>query len=144
MKATHWLILFLVLITTGCERVTQADKDAAIAAVRRNVEAMQQEKVEEVLATVHPESPSYEQTRQIVNDIAEKFQLRYELSGLQVELATPDTIRVAFEQVTESAGEADEFPANKVFGVHLLKKDKGTWKIWATEVRRVERLDAGE
>ena len=136
----------LLLLLAGCGRVTDADKQAAVATVRRNLDAMNAGDIDAMMATMHPRSPVYAKMPDLARSIAEKFKLKYVLEKAEVETAAPDAIRVGFVQVTHKVSGEEDFPDNRVFGTHLLRRDGDAWKIWDTQARRMERLDeaAGE
>src|SRR5687768_11361203 len=93
----RWLIgfaaSFLFLATTGCGP-DAAERDAALATVRRNVEAMERESVPDVMATVHPESESYEKMETLIRTIASRHHLKYDLKDLHIEKASAKEVRI--------------------------------------------------
>jgi hypothetical protein len=129
------------LLLSACQRVTDTDRQAAVDCVRANLAAMEKGDVAAVLATVHPKSAAYRQMPQNVQAITSKYQLTYVLETAEVEQAASDGIKVHFVQVTRKAGGEEEFPDNRIEGVHLLKRDGSTWKIWSTQVRQARTLD---
>ena len=48
---------------------------------------------------------------------------------------------MSFKQKTEKLGERGQFLSNIVEGVHTLRPDKGTWKIYKTLQTKVTGLD---
>ena len=132
----------LLLLLAGCGRITDADRQAALATVQRNLDAMNSGDLDAMMATIHPSSPVYAQMPALTRSIAEKFKLHYVLEKAEVESATDDTVRVGFVQVTRKLSGDDDFPDNRVFGTHLLRRDGAAWKIWETpQPRKVERLE---
>jgi hypothetical protein len=125
---------------TSCGKPSQADQQIALEVVRRNVQAMQSGNVEEVLKTVHPQSPGYAQTRQVLEDLFKRFQLSCELEELTVESVSREGVRAGFVQVTDKVSGDDGFQKNRLRGTHMLKKDGATWKLWQTEVGEMEPL----
>jgi hypothetical protein len=130
------------LVAGACQRAANVDREAALEVVRRNAQFMQEEKIDEMMATLHPQSPTFAQTRAIMEGLAEKFDLKCELKALEVVSATPDEIRVRFDQTTSKVKGEGGFPASRVVGIHLLKKDGNAWKIYSTEEISAEVLDA--
>lgn len=145
MKKTGGLILMMAaLIAGGCaQQETAVSDDESLAAVRANIKAAQEEDLEAYLATIHPESPSYQQTRELVGRLFNDFDLSYELIELKLLAKTEDEARVEFVQKTRKL-RGPEFQDNQVVGVHLLKKSDGRWKIMSTEIKKVEYLDPKE
>jgi uncharacterized protein YchJ len=133
--------LALALLCGGCHRITNADQRAAVECVRANLAAMEKGDVDAVMATIHPKSPAFLQTPQLVQSILAQYRLTYELETAEVEQATSEGIRVHFVQVTRKLEGPEEFPDNRVDGLHLLKRDGKAWKIWFTQVRTARTLD---
>jgi len=144
MKKTGGLILMMAaLIAGGCAQQEAVSEDESLAAVRANIKAAQEEDLEAYLATIHPESPSYQQTKKLVRRLFENCDLSGELLELKLLAKTEDEARVEFVQKTRKL-RGPEFQDNQVFGVHLLKKSDGRWKIMSTEIKKVEYLDPKE
>ena len=137
----HAALLVWAVAILGCSRVSDADRNAAIETVRANLAAMQAVDLDAALATTHPKSPNYEKAREQIEAIFKHFKLSYELESAKVESGTDTEIRVRFVQVTRKLEGPEEFPDNRVDGIHLLKRDGSTWKIWSTQMLSVRTLD---
>ena len=139
-RTTHAL-LCAALAIAACECVPKAERDAAIETVRRNVRLMQEKKIDEMMETIHPQSPSFAGTRKEVADLVKEYDLKCELAALDVIGARSGEIRVRFEQITERTKGGVAEPKTRLTGVHVLKKDGGVWKIFDTEVIGVDEVD---
>ena len=134
-------LLCVALAIAACERVPKAERDAAIETVRRNVRLMQEKKIDEMMETIHPQSPSFAGTRTEVADLVKDYDLKCELAALDVIGARSDVIRVRFEQITERTKGGVVELKTRLTGVHVLKKDGGAWKIFDTEVIAVDDVN---
>ena len=132
------------LFAGACQRAVNVDREAAIEVVRRNSQLMQEEKIDEMMATLHPQSPAVAETRTAMEGLAKKFDLKSELSAVEVVSARSDEVRVRFDQTISKVKGEGEFPSSRVVGTHVLKKDGNAWKIFSTEVISTEVLDAPE
>jgi len=128
-------------LVSGCERVSKADEDAAVASVRANTEAMNRADLEGAMAAIHPKSPSYDRSRAQTETILEQFKLACTLEDAKVEKSTAEGILVRFVLVTRKVSGDEDFPDNRVTGLHLLKRDGAAWKIWSTQVLSSEKLE---
>ena len=135
----HALALGLALALFACNKPI-ADKDVLFGAIHENVHALEKKDVDTVMATIHPDSPSYAGTREAVQEMFASVDLKYTLTDLRVEEATPEEVKVSFKQMTEKLGERGQFLSNIVEGVHTLRPDKGTWKIYKTLQTKVTDL----
>ncbi len=132
-RTTHAL-LCAALAVTACERVPKADREAALETVRRNVRLLQEKKIDEMMETIHPRSPAYEGTRTEITNLVKEYDLKCELAAVDVIGAKRGEVRVRFEQITERMKGGIAEPKTRLIGIHVLKKDGATWKIFDTEV----------
>ncbi|MEO7319808.1 MAG: hypothetical protein ABIZ56_12535 [Chthoniobacteraceae bacterium] len=134
-------LLCVAIAAAGCNRVPKADADAALETVRRNVRSLQEEKVEEMMGTIHPRSPVFAATRATVTELVRDFDFTCELAALEVVGSRGGDLRVRFEQITERRkGDVIE-PKTRLLGVHVLKKDGDVWKIYDTENISADLVD---
>lgn len=125
------LTLTLTLALVSCDKPL-ADKEAIFGVVHEHVHAFEKKDVDTVMATIHPDSPAYEGTKAMVGVMFKSVDLKYELSDLRLESATPEEMKVGFKQKTTKTGGTGQFTDNIVEGIHTLRLDKGTWKIFKT------------
>ena len=108
-------------------------KDEAIAVIRRNLEATQNEDVKGVLATIHEDSPQLQSTEKGMEYIFKNFDMKYDLLEIEVISITNDEVRVFYKQRTEAV-KGTGFTNQDAAGIHILRKSKdGHWKIYKTE-----------
>ena len=139
-RTTHAL-LCVALAGAGCERLPKSEQDAAVDVVRRNVRFLQEKKIDEMMETIHPQSPAFAPTRVSVTDLMKEYDLKCELTSLDVIGAKKEEVRVRFEQTTErKIGEVIE-PRTRLTGVHVLRKDGAEWKIFDTEIISADVID---
>lgn len=130
---TFHALLCVAIVAAGCNRVPKADADVALDTVRRNVRFLQEEKIEEMMETIHPQSPVFGATRATVTELVKEFDFKCELAALEVVGSRGGDVRVRFEQITErKKGDVVE-PKTRLIGVHVLRKDGAVWKIYDTE-----------
>ena len=136
----HALALGLTLALSACNKPI-ADKAVIFAAIHDNVHALETKDVETVMATIHPDSPAFAGTKAAVEEMFASVDLKYTLSDLRIETATPEEVKVSFKQKTEKQGERGQFVSNIVEGIHTLRPDKGRWKIYKSLQTKVTDLN---
>ena len=136
-----YALLGVAIIAAGCHRVPEADRAAVLEVVRRNVRLLQEKKVEEMMTTIHPQSPAFAASRTSVAALVKEFDLKCELTALEVVGEQKGDVRVRFEQVTERKKDGVAEPRTRLVGVHVLRKDGATWKIFDTEVIGLDVVD---
>jgi len=109
------------------ERLTaEADIDAELEkairdVVMANVEASEKEDLQALMATVDPESPVYEQTKELMGVAFLAFDLEYDLEQLNV-IDVTDKDAYVYTVTTTKKADGPAFGDNRAWQVHLLKK----------------------
>ena len=134
-------LLCAALAPAACQRVPDADRDAALETVRRNVRSLQEKKIDEMMETIHPRSPAFAGTRAEIANLLRDFDLRCELAAIEVIGSRGGELRVRFEQLTERIKDGNAEPKTRLTGIHVLKKDGAVWKIFDTEIISAEVID---
>jgi len=133
-----FIMLALVFAVAACGK--NSEDSAIIDAVKENLAATEAEDVDRVMASMHPKSPAYNNTKNMLNMIFKMFDVKYELASLKVVKVEGDTATVAFEQITRKVSGDAAFKDNRVIGQHTLKKSGGKWLIYSTKIDKVEYL----
>ena len=133
--------LSFVLMLSACDKKTPPDREQLFLAVHENLHALEKKDVETVMATIHPESPVFGSTREAIETMFKSVDLKFTITDLRLVSATPDEAKVSFVQKTQKVGGDAPFQDNIVEGIHILRPDKGTWKIYRTLQTKVTDLD---
>lgn len=136
------IALFTVLALSSCNQspvTTQVASDP-LAVVRAQADALNRKDLAAAIAPIDPESPIFEPTKEMASKGFQTYDLRYTLKDLTLESMNGDEARVRFVQVTEKVS-GPAFRDNRVAGVHALRKRNGEWKIFNTQITKVEYLD---
>jgi len=119
----------LACVLAACTAKPKPEQEAVFAAIRENLSAMEREDINAVMATVHPQTPDYEASRAVIEEIFKKYDLKFELIDLKLAGIRDGEAKVAYTQKTTRVGGDTDLPDNIVEGVHTLKKDGDKWKI---------------
>jgi hypothetical protein len=111
-----------------------------VQVVRDQLEAMNHEDFNAAINAIHPSSPGFEKTKDLTEELFKVYDLRYSLKEITLESENTDTAKVKFSQLTEKVS-GQEFRNNLLTGVHILKKYNGEWKIYDTQIIKIEFLD---
>ena len=133
------LFLTLLLLGPGCTKTTHKE-DPILDAVRAQVKALNKRDAAGAIAMMHPDAPGLDKTRVTTEQVTANFDLIYMIENLTVESATEDEAKVKFTQVTQRVSGPD-FKNNRVVGIHTLRKSGGAWKIYYTQVLKIDYLD---
>lgn len=137
------LLLFLVLLVLITNCSSKKGYYTPESLIKANVEYMNKEDLEGVMSTIHPESPSYASTESMAKLIFDRYDLKYEIESIKVLEENDKEAKVQFTQVTRKIN-GPEFKDNRVTGIHLLKMDGESWKIYSTEMTKLDPLNNNE
>lgn len=123
-------------------QVSQANNqiEAIKAAVYENVRALQREDLEAYLATIDPGSPVFETTKALTQALFNNYDLKYELNSIEVISTAGNEAKVRVTQTTRKIAGPD-FRDNRVVAIHTLRKSNGRWKLFRTDVEKIEYLN---
>ncbi|MFN2198378.1 MAG: tetratricopeptide repeat protein [Anaerolineales bacterium] len=110
------------------------------AVIFENIRASNLEDMEAYMATIHPESPGYQQTQEMLAPTFEAYDLAYEINDLSITSQGEDEAVVTFVMTTHKIN-GPEFRDNQVSGEMILRIDAGSWKIYSQAVNKVEYLE---
>jgi len=132
------LSILLGLITISCS--SEKEYDTPESVIKANAAYMNEEDLAGVMTTVHPKSPSYPATESMAKQIFERFDLNYKIENIKVLEQNNKEAKVEFTQVTTKI-KGKDFKNNKATGIHTLRKDGKSWKVYSTEMTNVEFLN---
>ncbi|HEX9252481.1 MAG TPA: hypothetical protein VF870_09575, partial [Ignavibacteriaceae bacterium] len=72
-----------------------------------------------------------------------RYDLNYKIENIKVLEQNDNEAKVEFTQVTTKI-KGPDFKNNKTTGIHTLRKDGDSWKIYSTEMTNVEFLNKDE
>ena len=132
------LILILILVVLACSSKKEYETPESL--IEANTTYMNAEDLEGVMTTVHPKSPSYDGTEAMAKQIFERYDLNFKIENIKVLEQNDNEAKVQFTQLTTKIKGVD-FKNNKATGIHTLRKDGDSWKVYSTEMVNVEFLD---
>lgn len=137
------LLLFLVIsvLITNCSSKKEYYTPESL--IKANAEYMNKEDFDGTMSTIHPQSLSYATTESLVKKIFERYDLNYKIESIKVLEENDKEAKVQFTQVTTKI-KGPEFKNNRATGIHTLKMDGDSWRIYSTEMTNIEFLDKDE
>lgn len=123
-------------------QVSQANNpiEAIKAAVYENLRALQREDLEAYLATIDPGSPVFEVTKVLTEELFKTYDFKYDLNSLQVINTAGNEAKVRATQTTRKIAGPD-YRDNRAVVIHTLRKTNGRWKLFRTDVEKIENLN---
>lgn len=139
--AASMTVMAVIFAYAGSAR---AETDSRITSVvYENVRAVEKENFEALLATMYKESPLYGNTVKTTPQMKELFNmydLKYELKDVRVLEKSDREAKVQYIQITRKA-KGPAFRNNKLTGIYFLRKTEGKWKLYDSEIKKIEYLN---
>lgn len=130
------IVGILIITFTGCSQGTYTTPESVIYA---NAKFMTEESLSDLIGTIHPESPAFKSTEQMIKELFEMYDLDYKIESLVIVEEGADEATVKFVQKTLKVN-GPQFRNNRIEGIHQLKRDGDSWKIYNTSIDNVDYL----
>lgn len=134
------MLLAVVLITAGCAD-KEAEEQAIKTVIQNNLISLQEENLENYMATLHPESPGYSKMELLCPKIFEIYDLEHKLVKLDILDVSKTKARVRTTQEARRISGPENFRDNRSTTTHTLKKYNGEWKLFETKDESSELID---
>ncbi len=131
-------IIFLTLIFISCS--SGEDYYTPESVVEANAKYMNEEKYDEAMNTIHKDSPSYPASEIMIKQLFERYDLNYKIVSMKVLEDNNSEAKIEFVQITTKLN-GPEFKNNKSTGIHRLKKDGDSWKIYSTQMTDIQSIN---
>jgi hypothetical protein len=131
-------IIFLIAIINACSSKEEYSTPEAV--IEANAKYMNEEKFDKVMNTIYKDSPSYSASEIMIKQIFERYDLNYKIVSMKVLEEKDSDAKIEFTQITKKI-KGPDFKNNRSTGIHTLKKDGDSWKIYSTEMTNVQFLN---
>ncbi len=131
--------------TENNQAVTAIDENQIRSLIYLNIFALNQQDIDLVARTLHPDLPNLDQHLQ-VNQDSFVLELVYVIDDIRVEEVNHELnlATVIVEQVTLRTNPETPFADNRGQVIHVLKKHENTWRLFSTRVKQIIYLDEEE
>jgi hypothetical protein len=103
----------------------------------QNARAANEENITAYMATIHPDSRSYDSTEAALVDIFAQYNLQFRFYNLELTSLKTNRAEIHFMLSTRKINGPD-FRDNIVTGTMILRPDQGVWKIYNQEVEDIQ------
>jgi hypothetical protein len=135
-----YLLLIAILFYNGCGNDKSRDEQAIKDVIYKNIEAGNNEDVAEYISTMDKENRNYGRLEDMMNKIFSTYDLHYQVKDLKITELKEDEAKVQFVQITKKI-KGPTFRDNRIEGVHTLHKTNGEWKIYDTQITKMDYLN---
>lgn len=134
-----YLLLISFLIINGCSSGS-GEEEAVKSVIIKNTEAGNDEDVAAYINTMDKENKNFSHLGDMMNTIFSTYDLNYQVKDLKVIELKDDEAKVEFVQITKKV-KGPTFRDNRIEGVHTLHKTDGEWKIYDTQIKKIDYLN---
>jgi len=117
------VIIVAVLLLLSCGKVEQNEFTGVI---QRNLDAMNNEDLAASMATIHEESPLYDNTEDLTAQLFQMYDLSFKLGSCKVVSQTPEEVTLEAVQITKKVN-GPQFQNNRSVIIHTLRRSNGIW-----------------
>lgn len=134
------LFFTAVLFFNSCSSDKNKDEQAIKDVIYKNIEAGNNEDVAAYISTMDQDNRNYERLEDMMNTIFRTYDLKYQVKDIKVIELKDNEAKVQFVQITKKV-EGPTFRDNRIEGVHTLHKTEGQWKIYDTQITKMDYLN---
>lgn len=131
-------VVFLAIVISACS--SNEEYPTPVLVIEANAKYMNEENFEKAMNTIHKDSPSYPATESMMKQIYDRYDLNFKITNMKVIEENDTEAKVEFTQITTKIS-GPPFKNNKSTGIHTLKKDGDSWKIYTTQMTDLQYLD---
>jgi hypothetical protein len=131
-------VLLLPLIFLSCSNNKYYSSPEEV--IQTNIDYMNTEDLDGVMSTIHPDSPSFKTTENLAKQLFKIYDLNYKIEKLEVINENNQEATVNFTQLTTKIS-GPQFKNNRIQGVHIVRKDGDSWKLYSTKILNTEFLN---
>nr|AWJ66283.1 hypothetical protein [uncultured bacterium] len=102
---------------------------------------LQQEDLAAHLMTLHPDSPFYEQLKQQIPPIFQRYDLIYRVDAFNLIGSDRDFAYARISQTTNKRS-GPAFADNQLDQLWVFKRYQGDWRVWTSQMLSVTYVDA--
>ena len=117
-----------------------SEKAAIQSVVTLNLKALNEENIEAYMATIDPNSPGFEVTKNAIVQSFSIYDLNYVMNKFDMTTISDNTAIVTVDQTTTRI-RGPQFRNNRMVLMHQFNKSNGEWKMFGSKVQKVEYLD---
>ncbi|PHX55705.1 hypothetical protein CP500_009425 [Tychonema bourrellyi FEM_GT703] len=117
-----------------------SEKISIKSIVLLQIKALNEENIEAYMSTIDPGYRGFEVTKNIQLQIFSQYDLKYVINQFDVISLSSNTAVIRVDQTTTKI-RGPQFRNNRLVLIHNLNKSNGQWKMFSSEVQKIEYLN---
>ena len=135
-----YLFLITILLFNGCSSDKSGDEQAIKDVIYKNIQAGNDEDIAAYISTMDKDYRNYDRLEDMMRTIFQTYDLNYQVKDLKVIELKDNEAKVQYVQITKKI-KGPNFRDNRIEGIHTLHKKDGEWKIYDTEIKKIDYLN---
>ena len=135
------IILFMISLVAACSSKKEYTTPESV--VKANIQYLNEKDIDNVMSTIHPQNPDFELVKENITKLLNRYDLNYKLLDTKILEQNDNEVKIRFTQEVKKI-KGPDFKDNITTGVHTLRKDGDSWRIYSTDMMKVESLDQDE
>jgi ketosteroid isomerase-like protein len=117
----------------------ESDESKIRSVLQKQADSLENGDVDGYMETMHPESPVYDNTREIMEQLVEEYDFEVEIDINSVEV-DGDTATAEVTQVTRTEEPDTDFDDNRLEATHELRTYENEWRLYDSTTEDIEYL----
>lgn len=138
MKKFITPLFFLILIPCCSNNKTSYNTIESV--INANLDYSNKEDLDGVMSTLDKNMPNYSEIKNFTKQIFDVYDLNYKLEKIEIIEQNSNDAKVKFVQLTTKL-KGPEFRDNRLTGIHTLKRNGNSWKIYDTKIINIDYLN---
>ncbi len=134
------LLSITMLFLAGCSSNKSNEEQAIKDVIIKNTEARNAEDMEAYAETMDKDNDNFDRMEEMMNTIFKTYDLHYQVKDIKILEIKDNEAKVQFVQITKKE-KGPTFRDTKVTGTQTLHKKDGKWKIYDTQITKVDYLN---
>jgi PBP1b-binding outer membrane lipoprotein LpoB len=134
-----FLLIFSLLLINGCSDKS-SEEQAVKDVIMKNTQAGNDEDVAAYISTMDKDNKNFDHMEDMMNTIFSTYDLNYQVKDLKIIELNDNEAKVQFVQITKKL-KGPTFRDNRIEGVHTLHKTSDGWKIYDTQIKKIDYLN---
>ena len=134
-----YLFLFAALLFAGCGSNRSENEQALKDVINKNIAAGNDEDVNAYMETIDKDNRNYNRMQDMMNTNYSTYDLNYQVRDIKILELKDNEAKVQFVQTTKKI-KGPTFRNNRIIGVHTMHKTSDGWKIYDTQITKMEYL----
>ena len=141
MKSLLLLTAIIFTFHLNAANFNKKEVENLTSVIKHNVKAMNDEDINAYMQDVHPNSPGYAATKNMLTQLFKIYDLKVTLISIKPLMIDDQYFIVRAQQKTIKKSGTAPFSDNIIDVIHVYKKYQNKWLLWSSMILEVKKLN---